>query len=418
MRSSRTYRTPALMGLLGSIALFTGTPAHAAPPAANVENGRYLARAADCEVCHTAEGGTPYAGGRAFNLPGIGVMYSPNITPDKTAGIGAWTDQQFVKAVRKGISPGWKHLYPAMPYPAYARMSDAEVRDMRAYLATLPPSSQKPPENSIRFPFSIRGLMVAWNLLNGPASAYPDDPGKPADWNRGRYLVEGPGHCADCHTPRTATFGLDGSKALGGNVINGWRAYNLTSDKQSGLGAWTDEELAQYLSTGHADGHGTASGDMADVVGHSLRYLSPQDIHAMVVYLRSIPPLHTQADTVEHKTPTAGDATLPQTTRGGRLYASACSGCHMPDGTGRQSSFGTITGARSLGADNGRNLVQLLVQGSGMQTTTGVQIMPHFAGGGLSTRDLADIASFVMTHFTTATPHTMEQAVQDAKQAQ
>ncbi|WP_415420587.1 c-type cytochrome [Acetobacter fabarum] len=409
----------ALSGMVlgGAALLATTVHAHAAASAPNVENGRYLARAADCEVCHTAEGGTPYAGGRAFSLPGVGVMYAPNITPDKTAGIGAWTDQQFVDAVRKGISPHWKHLYPAMPYPAYARMSDAEVRDIRAYLATLPPSAQKTPENSVKFPFSIRSLMVFWNMLNGPAASYANDPAKPADWNRGRYLVEGPGHCADCHSPRTRTFGLDSSRALGGNVVNGWRAYNLTPDKQSGLGAWSDEALAQYLSTGHADGHGTAAGDMADVIGHSLRYLSASDIHAMVVYLRSIAPLHTAEDTVEARTPTAGDASLPQNTRGARLYASACAGCHMPDGTGRQSSFGTITGARSLGADNGRNLVQLLVQGSGMQTTTGVQIMPHFAGGGLSERDLADIASFVMTHFTTATPHNMEQAVHDARQA-
>lgn len=412
-----TRHTPYLLGLLAGVALLAANPAHAATSAANVENGRYLAHAADCEVCHTAEGGTPYAGGRAFNLPGIGVIYSPNITPDKAAGIGAWTDQQFVDAVRKGISPGWKHLYPAMPYPAYARMTDTQVRDMRAYLATLPPSSNKTPANSLKFPFSIRSFMVFWNVLNGPASSYPDDPDKSAEWNRGRYLVEGPGHCGDCHTPRTFSFGLDSSKALGGSVVNGWRAYNLTSDKQSGLGAWTDEELAQYLSTGHADGHGTASGDMADVIGHSLRYLNAQDIHAMVVYLRSIPPLHTAADTVETRTPAAGDATLPQNTRGARLYASACAGCHMPDGTGRQSSFATITGARSLGADNGRNLVQVLVQGSGMQTATGVQIMPHFIGGGLSDHDLADIASFVMTHFTTATPTNMEQAVQNARQA-
>ncbi|MFH7813233.1 MULTISPECIES: c-type cytochrome [Acetobacter] len=177
----------------GAALLATTTHAHAAAPPASVENGRYLARAADCEVCHTAEGGTPYAGGRAFSLPGVGVMYAPNITPDKTAGIGAWTDQQFVDAVRKGLSPHWKHLYPAMPYPAYARMSDAEVRDIRAYLATLPPSPQKTPENSVKFPFSIRSLMVFWNMLNGPAASYADDPGKPVEWNRGRYLVEGPG---------------------------------------------------------------------------------------------------------------------------------------------------------------------------------------------------------------------------------
>ena len=390
-----------------ALALLAGTSLFStsyAAPASSLERGEYLARAADCEACHTAPSGAPFAGGRAFNVPGIGVIYSPNITPDPEHGIGRWTDDEFVKSVRGGVSPGWKHLYPAMPYPAYSRMSVDEVKDMRAWLATVPKSANGVPANQVKFPFSIRTLMVGWNLLNGPASSYPDDPQKSPEWNRGRYLVEGPGHCADCHSPRTMTFGLSKSQAFAGNVVNGQRAYNITSDKNSGLGTWTDQALTDYLATGHADGHGTASGDMAEVISYSLRHLKPDDIHAMIVYLRDVKPQSSSDGAAPVRQPTSGDSSLPQQTNGAKLFASACSGCHLPDSSGRQSAFASIAGARSLSADNGRNLLHVIMNGSTLMTDKGNQSMPAFSGGNYSQKDLNDIAAFVMTHFTEATP--------------
>ena len=376
-------------------------PAYAAPSA---EKGEYLARAADCEACHTAPGGTPFAGGRAFKMPGIGVVYSTNITPDPEHGIGKWSDDEFVRAVREGVSPGWKHLYPAMPYPAYSRMSPDEVKDLRAWLAKVPASKNIPPANDLKFPFSVRALMIGWNLLNGPSSSYPDDPNKSAEWNRGRYLVEGPGHCADCHSPRTMTFGLSRDRAFAGELINGLRAYNISPDPKDGIGGWTDEALAQYLSTGHADGHGTASADMAEVVTYSLRHLTPDDIHAMIVYLRDLKPQASNDGPAPSRPLTAGDATLPQTTKGAHLFASVCAGCHFPDGSGRQSPYASIAGARTLSADGGRNLIRIIMSGSTLATAEGDQVMPGFAGGNLSQQDLNDIAAFAMTHFTEAKP--------------
>ncbi|WP_408736923.1 c-type cytochrome [Acetobacter conturbans] len=390
-----------LLALLAGTSLMSVGPAQAAP---SVERGEYLARAADCEACHTVPGGVPFAGGRAFPVPGMGVIYAPNITPDPDHGIGKWTDDEFVRSVREGVSPGWKHLYPAMPYPAYARMSVDEVKDIRAWLATVPPSANTPSPNHLKFPFSIRAMMVGWNLLNGPASSYPDDPQKSAEWNRGRYLVEGPGHCADCHSPRTLTYGLSADRAFAGTVVNGLRAYNISPDKSSGIGGWSDEALAQYLSTGHADGHGTASADMAEVISFSLHYLTPADIHAMVVYLHDLKPQSSDDAASPPRKPAAGDDTLPQATKGARLFASTCAGCHLPDGSGRQSPFANIIGSRTLSADGGRNLVRIIMNGSTLTTASGNQIMPGFAGGNLSQRDLNDIAAFVMTHFTEATP--------------
>ncbi|GBQ20827.1 aldehyde dehydrogenase cytochrome c subunit [Acetobacter estunensis NRIC 0472] len=367
--------------------------------------GEYLARASDCEACHTAPGGVPFAGGRAFNVPGMGVLYSSNITPDPKHGIGKWTDEEFTRSVREGISPGWKHLYPAMPYPAYARMSPAEVKDLRAWLATVPKSANTPPANRLRFPFSIRAIMIGWNLLNGPRSSYPDDPSKSAEWNRGRTLVEGPGHCADCHSPRTLTSGLSTSRAFAGNTINGLRAYNITPDRTSGIGGWTDEALAQYLATGHADGHGTASADMAEVITYSLRHLTPGDIRAMVTYLRDLKPVASDDAPAPSRVIVSNNGTVPQNTRGGRLFVSACAGCHLADGSGRQTPYANIAGARSLSANDGHNLIRIIMDGSSLTTRDGsTHAMPGFAGGGYSRKDLTDITSFVMTHFTEATP--------------
>ncbi|GBQ60697.1 c-type cytochrome [Komagataeibacter swingsii] len=384
-----------ITGMLFTLLASTGIhPAHAA----GAPDGQYLTRAADCEVCHTRPGGTPFAGGRAFAIPGMGVIYSPNITADRQAGIGAWTDDQFVKAVRDGVSPGWKHLYPAMPYRDYAYMTPDEVKAIRAYLATLPTSAARPPENTLKFPFSIRSAMIFWNLVNGPASSHPDDPAHTPSWNRGRYLVEGPGHCAECHSPRTITMGVSTANAYAGADVGGWRAYNITSSKTDGIGAWSADDLATYLSTGHADGHGSASGDMGDVVSHSLRYLTRQDIDAMVEYLRDIP-ARSSADGAP---PVIAQPTAthdPADSHGAMLYAGACAGCHLPDGSGRQNPVASIAGARTtLGGTNGQNLLQVLTHGSALQTATGTATMPAFHGG-YSDQDVADIANFVMHHF-------------------
>jgi mono/diheme cytochrome c family protein len=239
-----------------------------------VARGEYVTRAADCAGCHTVPGGTLFAGGRAFSLP-FGVLYSPNITPDPATGIAGYSDDDWVSVLHDGVARGGKHLYPAMPYASYTKMSRDDALAVKAYLLSLPPVQAKIPANQIRFPFNQRWGMIFWNMLNNPGRRFQPETDKSADYNRGAYLVDALGHCGECHTPRNLTMGLKNSRRLAGTEQVGWLAYNLTSDRDRGLGGWTDADLEQYLSTGHADGHGPASGPMSEVVEYSLRYLKP-----------------------------------------------------------------------------------------------------------------------------------------------
>src|SRR5262245_2041871 len=263
----------------------TGAPADLAN-ADLVARGEYLTRAADCEACHSAPGGKPYAGGLPFTLPMIGTIYSTNITPDQETGIGAWSDEEFLKALHQGIGRKANHLYPAFPYASYALMTDNDVLAIKAYLLTLKPVKYTPPPNDISFPFNQRYLMMFWNALFKPAHRFQPNADKAADWNRGAYLVEALGHCVDCHTPRNILFGLSNKRKFAGAMIQGWKAYNITPDHEWGIGSWSDEQLQSYLSAGHAQGRGSAGGPMSEVVDNRLRYLTDPDIKAMATELK------------------------------------------------------------------------------------------------------------------------------------
>src|SRR4029077_14335597 len=218
-----------------------------------IERGEYLARAADCAACHTAEGGAPYAGGRAFVLP-FGTLYSTNITPDKDTGIGNYSDADFLNAVHKGIGRGNTRLYPAMPFASYSYMSDADAGAIKAYLFSLKPVHAPAPPNTLGFPFNQRALMGVWAMLFNPDKRFEPRPERDPQWNRGAYLVEAMAHCGECHTPRNLMQALNHREKFSGAVQAGWRAYNVTSDSKSGIGAWSEADLAHYLSVGHAEG--------------------------------------------------------------------------------------------------------------------------------------------------------------------
>src|SRR5580704_11485552 len=277
----------------------TGVPAEL-KSASQVERGEYLTRAADCVVCHTAKDGVPFAGGRAFVLP-FGTLYSTNITPDNDTGIGGYSDANFLDAMHKGIGRGNTKLYPAMPYASYTYMSDADALAIKAYLFSLKPLHAPAPKNTLAFPFNQRGLMTVWSALFNRDKRFAPHVDRSAEWNRGAYLAEAMGHCGECHTPRNLFFALNNRQKYAGAVQAGWRAYNITQDRNAGVGAWSDADLIQYLSRGHADGRGTAAGPMGEAVENSLKYLQPDDVAALVVYLRSVtaiasadlPPLRT-----------------------------------------------------------------------------------------------------------------------------
>src|SRR5579859_2024317 len=234
-----------------------------------VKRGEYLAQAADCAVCHTAHGGEKYAGGFAFTLP-FGTMYSTNITPDKETGIGSYTDQQFLDALRRGVRKDGAHLYPAMSFTSYAYMTDEDALAIKAYLFSLAPVHAPARQNALAFPFSQRWVMGMWSTMFARNRRFEPDASKSTEWNRGAYLAEALAHCGECHTPRNLVFALDNRKKFAGETTGGWRAYNISNDKGSGIGAWSDDEVAAYLGHGHATNHGSAGGPMGEAVGESL----------------------------------------------------------------------------------------------------------------------------------------------------
>jgi mono/diheme cytochrome c family protein len=382
--------------------------------AALIVRGEYLTRAADCAACHTLPGGQPFAGGLAFQLP-IGTIYAPNITPDPDTGIGTWSDAEFVRALRRGIDRDGNNLYPAFPYTSYALLSTDDALAIRAYLATQRPVHAATPPNELRFPFDQRYGMRAWNLLFLPRDRFTPDPAKDAAWNRGAYLVEALGHCGECHTPRNLLMALDANRKFAGADQVGWHAYNLTSDRTNGLGGWSDAQIAQYLSTGHADGHGPASGPMAEAVENGLRYLTQDDIGAIVAYLRGVAPQPDGPPAAQADGPGSapGSAAGPGVDAlGAHLFAQACEGCHLPNGDGRQSPWAALRGSHSVSDPAGTNLVQALTHGTQIRTSQGVMFMHEFTGA-YTDRELAALAAYTTAQFgfrhSTVTPEQIHQ---------
>jgi mono/diheme cytochrome c family protein len=378
----------------------TGVPADL-KGASLIERGQYLARAADCQACHTAEGGEPYAGGRAFVLP-FGTLYSTNITPDKETGIGNYSDANFLDAVHKGIAPGNEKLYPAMPFTSYTYMTDADVGAIKAYLFSLKPVHAPDRENSLSFPFNQRALMGMWALLFNPDKRFEPRAQRDPQWNRGAYLVEAMEHCGECHTPRNLLQALDQRQKFSGTVQAGWRAYNITSDAKSGIGAWSEADLAHYLAVGHADGRGTATGPMGEAVDNSLRYLTQSDITAMVTYLRSIPGVST-SDLPEPKASPAPSSfaegvAASVDSRGKAVYAGACAGCHDWTGVSPVLPYATLTGARSVNDPTAINVAQVILSGAHLQTADSRTAMPAF-GSAYSDAEIASLANYVTARF-------------------
>ena len=379
----------------------TGTPADLANQDEPLVRGRYLTQAADCEACHTSKGGRPFAGGVAFKTQ-FGTLYSPNITPDAQTGIGNWTDAQFLKAMHEGIRPDGARLYPAFPYASYTYLTEEDVLSIKAYLATIAPVKQLPPPNELSFPFNQRFLMTFWSAFFNPSERFRPQPDQSPEWNRGAYLVEGLAHCGECHTPRNLLQGLDNQRKFAGAVVQGWRAYNITTNQPAGIGDWSDDQLAAYLSTGHARNRGSAAGPMLEAVELSLRHLSSSDIDAMIVYMRSVPAL-TSPDlpaVLAEAAPSAhdGGATRHLDGRGKEIFESACASCHTWSGAGALTSFATLTGARSVNDATATNVVQIILQGAAPRSTDPNVFMPAFANA-YSDVEIAAVANYVTARF-------------------
>ncbi|MFV3335198.1 cytochrome c [Pseudomonas sp. NY15437] len=371
-----------------------------------LRKGEYLARAADCVACHTAPGGKPFAGGVEFKLP-FGSLFSPNITPDKNTGIGAWTDDEFVSALQKGVGRDGKHYYPAFPYTSYTKMSRDDILAIKAYLGSLEPVSQTPPENTLSFPYNQRWGMVFWNLMFLDDQRLQADSQRSAEWNRGRYLVEGPGHCGECHSPRNLFQAVSADRSLAGNLIQGWNAYNISSDPSHGVGAWPVDVLARYLKEGAAPGWGVAAGPMAEVVEHSLKHLSDADRQAIAVYLKDTPARDEGAARPQHP------AVVEQTSNnplGHKLFADACSSCHRWDGSGAQSPTAALVGLKTLNDPSASNLLGMLLSGHGSANASVDRRMPAF-GRIYGDQELAALSTFLLQRFGESGAQVSAQAV-------
>src|SRR6202030_2290956 len=259
--------------------------------------GEYLTRAADCAACHTAAStpenslyppnGKQFAGGVPFKLP-FGTIYSTNITPDRETGIGSWSDDDYVRALHRGMAPGGRYLYRAFPYTSFTAMSRDDALAIKAYLFSLPQQHVANRENDLSFPFSQRWGLAFWNLAFLRDRRFAPDSAQSAAVNRGAYLATALGHCGECHTPRNLAYGLESGREFAGDLLVGWDAYNITSDKHFGVGHWSDAQLASFLSSAHAQGRGSAAGPMAEAVENSLQYLTSEDTSALVAYLRTV----------------------------------------------------------------------------------------------------------------------------------
>jgi mono/diheme cytochrome c family protein len=377
----------------------TGVPAGLAH-ASLVERGQYLAHAADCMVCHTAPGGKEYAGGLGFKLP-FGTLYSTNITPDKDTGIGNYTDQDFLSAIHRGTRRDGARLYPAMPFTSYSYMTDADALAIKAYLFSLAPVRAISPANTLIFPFNQRWAMNFWSALFNADTRFEPNTAKSPEWNRGAYLAEALAHCGECHTPRNLAFALNNRKKFGGAVTAGWRAFNISSDKNAGLSAWRDDEIVAYLSTGHAPGHGTASGPMGEAIDESLSQLAPEDIRAVVAYLRTVPAIASSALPATLAPPAPAsykDGGSTPDPRGKMVFEGACVSCHGWTGESAIMPFATLTGARTVNDPSGINVTQIVISGTKRHTPQGAVTMPAF-GSVYSDAEIAAVTNYVTARF-------------------
>lgn len=378
-----------------------------------VKQGQYLAAMGDCAACHTAPGGQDFAGGLAIASP-IGTIYTTNITPDKTDGIGTWTEADFAKVLRKGITKKGYVLYPAMPYPSYSRLTDGDVHAMYAYfMLGVAPVAVQDRAPGIPWPLSIRWPLHIWRVLFAPKPVpFQAAAGQPAELARGAYLVQGLGHCGSCHTPRsitlqeTALTDRGASYLAGGAPIDGWLPVNLRGDSLTGLGGWSQGDIVSFLKYG-ANAHGAAFGGMSDVIHLSLQYATADDLSAIAAYLKTLPPTDASNppftyDNHEAQALLHGDASAT----GALIYLNNCAACHRTDGRGYAGTFPALAGNPVVLSDNPTSLIHIVLSGAVRPVTAlspSPLVMPSL-GWRLSDQQTADVLSFIRSSWGNQAP--------------
>jgi mono/diheme cytochrome c family protein len=335
------------------------------PGPGQVERGRYLALAGNCAGCHTARGSAAYAGGVGIETP-FGTVYASNLTPDAANGIGSWSAAHFWRAMHNGRSKDGRLLYPAFPYPSFTKVTREDSDALFAYLQSLPPAPAANQPHRLRFPYDSQAALAAWRALFFRPGVFAPDPARPAEWNRGAYLVEGLGHCIACHGTRNAFGATQDQLGLSGGLIpmQNWYAPSLTARHEAGVADWAQRDIVALLQTGRS-ARGSVMGPMADVVFRSTQHLDEADLRAMAGYLQALP----QSEPPPPAAPASRDARA--LTLGQRVYDQRCAYCHGEVGQGAEGAYPALAGNRAVLMRSPANLIQIVRHGGFLPATAG-----------------------------------------------
>ena len=382
---------------------FEGTSEQSPSPEL-VQRGEYVARLGDCVACHSTPSSAPFAGGLEMATP-MGSIFTTNITPDKETGIGNYSLADFDRAVRRGVAGDGHRLYPAMPYPSYAKFTDEDMRALYAFfLHGVKPVRQANKESEIAWPMSMRWPLALWNAVFAGHGAYQQIASNDAEWNRGAYLVQGAGHCGACHTPRSLAFNekaLDENSPLflSGALLDGWYAPSLRGDANTGLGRWSEGDIHQFLKTGR-NGHAVVFGSMAEAFNNSTQFMTDDDLKAIAHYLKSLPG-DPSRDGAPWQYDESSNSALALGNRhnvpGAQTFMAKCSFCHGADGRGQGQWIPPLAGSASSMSKANASSINVTLNGSARIVADGVPDgyrMPPFREQ-LSDQEIADVLSFI-----------------------
>jgi mono/diheme cytochrome c family protein len=402
----RPWGLPAILACWLLCSALVCSEGRAEPSEEMVTRGKALAIAADCASCHTADPAKPFAGGKRIDTP-FGAIYSPNLTPDRDTGIGAWSDDDFYRALRYGVAPDGSRYYPAFPYPNFTKLIRDDILAIRAYLATLAPVRNTAPPRQLRWPLNYRVVMRGWNWLFFTPGILQPDQQKGTAWNRGRYLVEAAGHCGACHTPKNFLGADRRGQAYGGSRVAGMFAPRLDSAERSGLKSWSVDDIVEYLQSGR-NAKSNASELMSEVVLNSTSQMSDADVRAIAVYLKALP-----AGAPE---PAVSPPSQAQMANGEKIYRGACIACHELDGTGAPRIYPPLPGNANLQSADPSSTLRIILDGAESVTTPRAPnkgSMPAYPK--LSDQDIADVTTYMRNSWGNAAPAVTAEEVAKAR---
>jgi mono/diheme cytochrome c family protein len=402
---SRGDRTPSSPAQRGADAAAVHDPAR-------IAQGEYLATVGDCAACHTEQGGVRYAGGRSLETP-FGDVPAPNLTPDPDTGLGQWTFDDFWQALHNGSGRHGELLYPVFSYTSFTKVTRADALAIFAYLKSLPPTKQQATPLGLNFPYNVRSSLLAWRAMYFKPGVFKPDPEQSAAWNRGAYLVEGLGHCNECHAPRNALGATPKNGQLTGGQIPQmhWYAPDLSTRRGGGLDGWSGRDIIDLLKRGQS-AKGAAFGPMAEVVHNSIQYLNDDDLSAMAVYLQSLPPRAAQVSVVV-------PMTAESHAQGEAIYAAQCTQCHGSDGAGVAGIYPPLNGNTSVNEPSGINAIRSVLLGGFPPVTTGnpqPYSMPPFARQ-LSNDEIAAVVSYTRQSWSNRASAVSEDQVSNLRHA-